>query len=35
MQFMLGIYEIPDKMINDTEKKYPKEFIIDYVKGYR
>lgn len=35
MQFMLGIYEIPDKIINDTEKKYPKEFIIDYVKGYR
>lgn len=34
MQFMLGIYEIPDKIINDTEKKYPKEFIIDYVKGY-
>jgi len=35
MQIMLGIYEIPDKMINKTERKYPKEFIVDYVKGYR
>lgn len=34
MQFMLGIYEIPDKMINKTEREYPKEFIVDYVKGY-
>jgi hypothetical protein len=32
---MLGIYEIPDKISNKTESKYPKEFIVDYVKGYR
>jgi hypothetical protein len=34
MQLMLGIYEIPDVINTKTEKKYPKEFIIDYVKGY-
>lgn len=34
MQFMLGIYEIPDKIINKNEKKYPKEFVVDYVRGY-
>ena len=34
MQLMLGIYEIPDKITDETERGDPKEFIIDYVKGY-
>lgn len=35
MQFMLGIYEIPVKRKSLKDKKYPKEFVIDYVKGYK
>ena len=34
MQFMLGIYEIPDKILDRNEKKYPKEFVVDYIRGY-
>lgn len=34
MQFMLGIYEIPNNKKNKDDKVYPKEFIVDYVKGY-
>lgn len=34
MQFMLGIYEIPEKISVNAIKTYPKEFIVDYVRGY-
>jgi hypothetical protein len=34
MQFMLGIYEIPDAAATDG-RPYPKEFVVDYVRGYR
>ncbi|GAA1017271.1 hypothetical protein Aple_094390 [Acrocarpospora pleiomorpha] len=32
MQLMLGIYELPR---TDRERPYPREFTIDYVRGYR
>ncbi|MBN8641202.1 MAG: glycoside hydrolase family 16 protein [Flavobacteriales bacterium] len=35
MQLMLGIYEIPGRDNNNVKEKYPKEFIIEYVKGYQ
>ena len=35
MQFMLGVYEIPKNKKRGDDKAYPKEFIIDYVKGYQ
>jgi hypothetical protein len=35
MQLMLGIYEIPAMKIANSVDKYPKEFIIDYVRGYQ
>jgi hypothetical protein len=31
MQLMLGIYEFP----GDGGARYPKEFAVDYVRGYR
>ena len=31
MQLMLGIYEFP----GDAATAYPKEFVVDYVRGYR
>ena len=34
MQFMLGIYEIPAKITGKNERKYPKKFIVDYIRGY-
>ncbi|NOT94292.1 glycoside hydrolase family 16 protein [Ferruginibacter sp.] len=34
MQFMLGIYEIPEKISVNAIKTYPKRFIVDYVRGY-
>ena len=34
MQFMLGIYEILDKILDRNEKKYPKEFVVDYIREY-
>ncbi|MBC7410049.1 MAG: glycoside hydrolase family 16 protein [Arcicella sp.] len=34
MQLMLGIYEIPTEKKDAADKIYPKEFIIDYVRGY-
>ena len=34
MQLMLGIYEIPDQIKHKAEKDYPKEFVVDYVRGY-
>jgi hypothetical protein len=37
MQLMLGIYEFPDDpaTAEHTPAQYPKEFVIDYVRGYR
>lgn len=33
MQFMLGIYELPGK--NGPETGYPRQFTIDYIRGYQ
>ncbi len=33
LQFMLNIYELPDKPAQ--EAAYPYEFVVDYVRGYR
>ena len=36
MQFMLGIYEFPDSGPPSPQAPaYPKEFVVDYVRGYR
>ncbi|MFG2074202.1 glycoside hydrolase family 16 protein [Nonomuraea maritima] len=35
MQLMLGIYEFPDAEGPDRVGPYPKEFVVDYVRGYR
>jgi ketosteroid isomerase-like protein len=36
MQLMLGIYEFPgDSGEPDPGASYPKEFVVDYVRGYR
>jgi beta-glucanase (GH16 family) len=36
MQFMLGIYEFPDTgQSSPPTHPYPKQFIIDYFRGYR
>jgi hypothetical protein len=35
MQFMLGIYEFPDGQPADPAHPYPKEFIVDWFRGYR
>ena len=35
MQLMLGIYEFPPQEGEDETGPYPKEFIVDYVRGYR
>jgi hypothetical protein len=36
MQFMLGIYEFPDhQQSTQAAKPYPKEFVVDYFRGYR
>jgi Glycosyl hydrolases family 16 len=36
MQFMLGIYEFPDDGQPGQEPRpYPKQFVVDYVRGYR
>lgn len=32
MQFMLSLYELPG---GDVQAVYPREFVIDYVRGYR
>ena len=32
MQLMLGIYEVPKVEIDNSD--YPKEFVVDWVKGY-
>jgi Glycosyl hydrolases family 16 len=33
MQVMLGVYEFPDD--GQPARPYPKEFVVDYVRGYR
>jgi Glycosyl hydrolases family 16 len=36
MQFMLGIYEFPDdEPAGVPAHPYPKQFVVDYVRGYR
>ena len=35
MQLMLGIYEFPATSGDDSTMPYPKEFVVDYVRGYR
>ncbi len=35
MQLMLGIYEFPDAEGSERVGPYPKEFVVDYVRGYR
>jgi beta-glucanase (GH16 family) len=34
MQLMLGIYEFPAES-DEPARSYPKEFVVDYVRGYR
>ena len=36
MQLMLSLYEFPDDEFGDgVHRPYPKEFLVDYVRGYR
>jgi Glycosyl hydrolases family 16 len=36
MQFMLGIYEFPDEgEASRPARPYPKQFVVDYFRGYR
>lgn len=35
MQFMLGIYELPENEVGVVDDTYPKEFVIDYFRAYR
>ena len=35
MQFMLGIYEIPELGVEEHSVDYPKKFVIDYFKAYK
>jgi hypothetical protein len=35
MQLMLGIYGFPAAEGDDAPPTYPKEFVVDYVRGYR
>jgi len=36
MQFMLGIYEFPDDgQATQPAHRYPKQLVVDYVRGYR
>jgi hypothetical protein len=36
MQFMLGIYEFPEPgQSSPSTRSYPKQFVIDYFRGYR
>jgi hypothetical protein len=34
MQLMLSIYEFPSPAADEASEAYPKEFVIDYVRGY-
>ena len=35
MQLMLSLYEFPDDGDGTNPRPYPKEFVVDYVRGYR
>jgi hypothetical protein len=36
MQLMLGIYEFADDTAPEPPSSaYPKEFVVDYIRGYR
>jgi hypothetical protein len=35
MQLMLSIYEFPTSDGDESSRPYPKEFVVDYVRGYR
>jgi hypothetical protein len=36
MQLMLGIYEFPDQgPASQPARPYPKEFVVDHLRGYR
>jgi len=35
MQFMLGIYEIPELGVEEHSINYPKKFVIEYFKAYK
>jgi len=35
MQFMLGVYEIPDLLKKEVQEKYPKKFVVEYVRAYQ
>jgi hypothetical protein len=35
MQLMLGLYEFPADVPDDSPTPYPKELVVDYVRGYR
>ena len=35
MQLMLGIYDLPALEADEAAPSYPKEFVVDYVRGYR
>jgi beta-glucanase (GH16 family) len=36
MQLMLGIYEFPDDgEAGEPARPYPKQFVVDYIRGYR
>jgi hypothetical protein len=36
MQFMLGIYEFPnDGPATQLTHRYPKQFVVDWFRGYR
>jgi hypothetical protein len=35
MQFMLGIYEFADQEPTGPPRPYPKQFVVDYFRGYR
>ena len=35
MQLMLSIYEFPATEADERPTPYPKQFVVDYVRGYR
>jgi hypothetical protein len=35
MQFMLNVYEFPEDQAPRPAHAYPKEFVVDYIRGYR
>jgi beta-glucanase (GH16 family) len=35
MQFMLDIYEFPQSQAPQAAQPYPKQFVVDYFRGYQ